>query len=156
MTCTYSVDALPERIASKIEVDGSGCWLWAASQNNGYGLLRWNGSTRRAHRVVYQLFVGEIPGGLELDHICRVRHCVNPAHLEPVTHRENMLRGDTVFAKGAAKTHCPKGHPLAGDNLVPSKLKLGWRSCLTCKRENARMHSRARYARKRALAGGAQ
>lgn len=153
MTCTYSVLDLPERIASKIQIDANGCWCWSASQNGyGYGKLRWNGSTCRAHRIVYQLLVGEIPPGLQLDHLCRVRHCVNPAHLEPVTQRENTLRGDTISAKCAAKTHCPKGHPLSGDNLVPSKQKLGERNCLTCNRE----YHRAHYARKRALAGGVQ
>lgn len=157
MTCTYSVLDLPERIASKIQIDESGCWRWTASmKSGGYGQLRWNGTIRRAHRVVYQLLVGEIPDGLQLDHICRRRHCVNPAHLEPVTQRENLLRGDTIPAKCAAKTHCPKGHPLAGDNLVPSQLKLGQRSCLTCCRERDRKYRRAYYARKRALTGGAQ
>lgn len=157
VTCTYSADALPERIASKIQIDESGCWCWIASQNkSGYALLRWNGSTRRAHRVVYQLLVGEIPAGLQLDHLCRVRHCVNPAHLEPVTQRENLLRGDTIPAKHATKTHCPKGHPLAGDNLVCWRLQRGQRDCLTCHREYQRERQRAYRARKRALAGGAQ
>jgi hypothetical protein len=153
VTCTYSVLDLPERIASKIEVDENNCWLWTATQNGyGYGKLWWSGSTRRAHRVVYQLLVGEIPASLQLDHLCRVRHCVNPAHLEPVTGRENLLRGDTIPAKCAAKTHCPKGHLLVGDNLVPSDLKRGHRACLTCHRER----DRAYRARQRALAGGAQ
>lgn len=158
MTCTYSVFDLPERIASKIQIDESGCWLWTAGRQNkdGYGGVHWYGKWSRAHRVVYQLLVGDIPDGLQLDHTCRVRHCVNPAHLEPVTGRENVLRGDTIAAKHAARTHCPKGHPLDGDNLVPSQLKLGQRSCLTCQRERQRKYNRAYYARKRALAGGAQ
>lgn len=157
MTCTYSVLDLPERIASKIQIDANGCWLWTACiKPEGYGQIWWNGSTRNAHRVVYRLFVGEIPAGLQLDHLCRVRHCVNPAHLEPVTNRENVLRGDTIPAKCAARTHCPEGHPLAGDNLLPSKLKLGWRVCLTCHREYDREYQRAYYARKRALTGGVQ
>lgn len=157
VTCTYSVLDLPERIASKIEVDENNCWLWTATQNGyGYGQLWWGGSACYAHRVIYQLLVGEIPVGLQLDHLCRVRHCVNPVHLEPVTNRENLLRGDTFAARAAAKTHCPKGHPLAGDNLVPSDLKRGCRACLTCHRERDRVNMRARRARKRALAGGAQ
>ncbi len=77
------------------------------------------------HRYVYELLVGPIPDGFDIDHLCRVRNCVNPEHLEAVTHRENMLRGDTLAAANAAKTHCPKGHALDGRDTHG-------RYCTTC------------------------
>ena len=79
------------------------------------------------HRLVYELFVGSIPVGLTLDHLCRVRHCVNPAHLEPVTLAENTLRGEGPTAVNSRKTHCPKGHPY---DVMDS----GRRRCLVCRR----------------------
>lgn len=90
-----------ERFLEKVEVDPSGCWLWTAKRNSkGYGIF-WTGpktkeragTWNRAHRVAYRLFVGPIPDGMLLDHLCRVPGCVNPDHLEPVTNRENLLRG---------------------------------------------------------------
>lgn len=87
-----------------------------------------------AHRFAYELIRGKIPEGLDIDHLCRNRQCVNPEHMEPVTPRENTIRGDTIPAHNLKKTHCPKGHPLSGDNLVksPSIIKLGYRWCKTC------------------------
>ena len=97
---------LAPRLRSKITPDPSGCWLWAASLGTaGYGQV-WDGVTmRRAHRVTYTLLVGAIPEGLEIDHLCRVRRCVNPAHLEAVTKQENQRRRrvhDTQAARQAA------------------------------------------------------
>ena len=69
-----------------------------------------------AHRMIYELLVGPIPDGLEIDHLCRNRGCVNPGHMEPVTHRENLMRGDTVAAANPAKTHCIRGHPYDDEN----------------------------------------
>lgn len=93
-----------------------------------------------AHRVVYEELVGPIPDGLMLDHLCRVRHCVNPEHLEPVTNRENVLRGEGHSAKAARATHCLKGHPYAGENL--RILSNGWRRCRACHRERERIRAR--------------
>jgi len=115
---------------SRIDKSGpGGCWLWRGSQSRG-GYGRYNETL--AHRVAYELFVGSIPEGLTLDHLCRVRHCVNPEHLEPVTLGENLRRGESFSAVNARKTHCPRGHPLSGENLY--RTKSGARCCLICKR----------------------
>lgn len=109
------------------------CWVWQRFINpGGYGMLKIDGRTKVAHRDSYERLVGPIPEGLELDHLCRVRACVNPDHLEPVTGRVNILRGEGQGAKHARKTHCVHGHPLSGDNIWVSPQ--GWRRCLTCKR----------------------
>jgi hypothetical protein len=118
------------------------CWLWIASTfKDGYGQFHPNaGSPAAAHRFAYELLVGPIPKGTNLDHLCRVRHCVNPDHLEPVTNRENILRGESPPARQARQTHCQHGHPLAGENLTIDSQ--GARICLTCRRAN----DRKRYA----------
>lgn len=108
-----------ERFWQKVEkIPEVTCWLWTgAAVPLGYGHF-WNGTRSvPAHRFSYELHVGEIPSGLQIDHLCRVPACVNPQHLEPVTGRENTLRGVSFAAKNAAVTHCPKGHAYAGDNL---------------------------------------
>lgn len=126
-------ETLPARIRSKFVVSDSGCWEWTASRNiGGYGMIWFEGRPRVAHRVAYGLLVGAIPDGLTLDHLCRVRHCVNPAHLEPVTMYENMLRGESFSARQARQTHCKNGHPLSGDNLY-SNPNRKQRVCRTCR-----------------------
>lgn len=96
-----------------------------------------------AHRVAYELVVGPIPDGLQLDHLCKVRKCVNPAHLEAVTCGENIRRGDTGKAAAevqSSKTHCPQGHPYSGDNLAHYRGRHGrrYRACRICRREAMR------------------
>lgn len=89
----------------------SGCWEWTGAVDlNGYGVVYGNGRMRKAHRVLYEKANGTVPHGLELDHLCRNRKCVNPDHLEPVTHRENILRGVGTAASRARQTHCKHGH----------------------------------------------
>lgn len=123
-----------DRILGRIDKT-QGCWYWSGQlDRNGYGRL----SGKLAHRLVYQVLVGEIPEGLVLDHLCRVPRCVNPAHLEPVTPRENTLRGDTFAAFHAKKTHCKNGHGLSPDNTWHPKDRPYWRKCLICKRANWR------------------
>lgn len=123
---------LPAHIASKIEiVTESGCWIWTAcTHKSGYGKTCINKRLMYAHRAVYELIVGPIPGGLTLDHLCRVRCCVNPAHLEPVTIAENISRGESASSVNSKKTHCPRGHLLQGVNLRDLNRKA--RECVVC------------------------
>ena len=115
------------------------CWEWTGAKTGlGYGNFYVAGRTVRAHRFVYEAARGAIPDGLVLDHLCRNPKCVNPAHLEPVTQRENILRGASDISSRATRTHCKRGHALAGENLQISKL--GHRQCAECKR----LHNRNR------------
>jgi len=110
----------------------SGCWLWVGSWTGaGYGNAWSEGKAGvLCHRIFYEALVGPIPHGLQLDHLCRVTCCVNPAHLEPVTNWENTLRGDNNIAKLAKKTHCPKGHPY--DEKNTRRRDRGGRECRRC------------------------
>lgn len=133
---------------AKVAKDPSGCWFWmAARRSHGYGVF-WNGKRQvYAHRHSYECFVGPIPEGLTIDHLCRVRYCVNPDHLEPVTQKENNLRGESTMARQARQTHCHLGHELAGENLYvyPN----GQRKCLVCvsaKRDAKNAALRKKYA----------
>lgn len=118
-----------------VEKTPCGCWLWTGAKNeNGYGFTRLGGRDAKqsvAHRAVYLALIGPIPDGLVLDHTCRTPACVNPAHLEPVTQRENLLRGRTIQARNKAKTRCLRGHALSGDNLIVRPN--GGRGCRACK-----------------------
>ena len=110
------------------------CWMWtAALYSNGYGCFTLTiGSlytTRRAHRIAYEYRIGRIPDGLTLDHLCRIRSGVNPSHLEPVSVRENILRGTSFSARHAAVQHCPRGHPYYEANTTPRKTGRGCRAC---------------------------
>lgn len=129
---------LAERFWPKVDKRGPDeCWPWlAALHEYGYGMISVGGKKggmRRAHRIAYELEVGPIPEGLDLDHLCRNRRCVNPAHLEPVTRRENLVRGEGFVGVHARKTHCPQGHPYDGENLYVNDR--GHRQCRTCQRQ---------------------
>lgn len=124
-----TVESLPSRLASKINAAPVGCWKWSAYvTTEGYGQYSHDGRLQQAHRVVYELLVGPIPAGLQLDHLCRVRSCVNPAHMEPVTNHENILRGESGI-KNAMKTQCPQKHPY---NLANTRFHKGKRYCRVC------------------------
>ena len=128
----YSFPTLEARFWAKVDKggplwQGTPCWLWTAWVDR-YGYGRFNlskGVAVAAHRFAYELLGLEIPLGLTLDHLCRNRPCVNPQHMEPVTNRENILRGVGLAALNAAKSCCPKGHPY----FVSSD---GKRRCRTC------------------------
>jgi len=126
-----------QRFQKKIELDLlTGCWVWKGTleKNTGYGKITINVKSEYAHRVAYIHWNGEVPKGLELDHLCRNKNCVNPSHLEAVTHYENNLRGISPAAINAKKTHCMRGHEFAGDNLIIA-LKSGARLCRICKNQ---------------------
>lgn len=118
----------------------TGCWLWLGHvAKNGYGRmtvghdLDEGAKTSSAHKVSYEYFVGPVPEGKILDHICRIRCCVNPEHLEPVTHQINVRRGmlsETNKLRFSRQTHCKKGHLLSGENLRLTKI--GFRLCRIC------------------------
>lgn len=98
----------------------TGCWNWTGYiEKEGYGQvwLKSEHGTRRPHRIEYENKYGPIPSGMVLDHLCRNRSCVNPEHLEIVSHRENILRGEGITAQNAKKTQCLRGHPFSGENL---------------------------------------
>src|ERR687891_2588570 len=100
-----------------VRQDSDGCWRWTAGKNrDGYGYFPFEGRSQAAHRVAYKLLEGTIPLDLQLDHLCRVRDCVNPGHLEPVTCRENLLRGNTIAAVNTTKMRCPKNHAYIEEN----------------------------------------
>lgn len=125
------------------------CWLWTAGTRKGYGAFRVGGRQRPAHVVAYELEVGPVPAGLMLDHTCRQTLCVRPSHLEPVTNRENLLRGQTLAAANAAKVDCPRGHAFDDRNtyLDPQ----GRRHCRRCSASATRRYRRRlrrRHARK--------
>lgn len=112
--------------------DLGACWIWTAAHYwDGYGAFAANGVQGRAHRFAYELLVGPIPDGLQIDHLCRVRLCVNPSHMEPVTLGENVMRGVGFAPVNAAKTHCIHGHAFTPENTYVAR-KTGWRHCKTC------------------------
>lgn len=115
----------------------TGCWLWSGPiDGDGYGSFTFGGSRgRRAHRWSYEAHRGTIASGLVVDHLCRVRSCVNPAHLEPVGIGENVLRGVGHTARNAQKTHCDRGHLLEGANVrIRLRGDRTWRECRVCRR----------------------
>ncbi len=152
---TFGDPRLPRRFWQKVRVLDNGCWEWTAARTTGYGSFRVGSltdGTRRqtpAHRWAYEHLVGPIHEGLECDHLCHNgtgcpggsscphRACVNPAHIEPVTHRVNLLRGNTLPAKEAKTTHCPKGHPY--DEANTCHRSRGSRECRTCRNAAKRL-----------------
>lgn len=129
---------LPPKVQGIDHSDPNACWLVPTRRKDGYSTAYdvFEKRQRPTHCIVYERLVGRVPNGLELDHLCRVRNCVNPSHLEPITHRENVLRGKTIAAARAAQTHCVNGHPLSGENLF--RQHSGGRRCRTCNANSKR------------------
>lgn len=127
-------------IRERVTMNAGGCWIWQRSTDrDGYGEGSFRGRKRKAHRLAYEAFTGQIPQGLLIDHLCRVRACVNSAHLEAVTCGENIRRGNSGTTR---KTHCKRGHAFAEHG---AEREHGRNRCLLC----ARGRNRASYARKR-------
>lgn len=134
---------LPERISGKVVEDPSGCWIWTGTlQRNGYGVANWvrlapgRWQAWRVHRIYYEEFIGPIPPGLEVDHVCKVRACVNPAHLRAVTHQENLK---TRNHRGPKRTDaCKAGHPWTPEStyIQPN----GYRACRICRTDAVYRH----------------
>lgn len=130
-------ERIHERYWAKVQpCPMTGCWIWTGAEaNGGYGAIsggprvaRW---TAKAHRFFYEALVGKIPDGLELDHLCRVRCCVNPLHLEPVTRAVNMARSPLTPHMRKFNTHCKYGHEFTPDNIIKNPRQ---RSCKKCER----------------------
>lgn len=138
--------SIAERFWPKVKVGTPDeCWPWlAAKQRNGYGCIGRGGKyggMYRAHRVSYELAYGPIPKGLTIDHLCKRRDCVNPAHLEAVTIQVNLLRGDTVTRRNASKATCPRGHAYTHRNVR------GDRTCRVCDNTQAAKYRALRKSR---------
>jgi len=122
------------RFWDKVVIANDGCWLWTGAVNsNGYAHFYVPNTPSRpvcAHAWIWQLFNGPVPSGLEIDHLCRVRRCVNPAHLETISHRLNVLRGTAPPAICARQTHCKNGHEFTADN---TRYDQGKRRCRVCR-----------------------
>lgn len=143
------------RFMAKIEKRENGCWAWKGVRARfGYGVFSIKTRKMLAHRVSYQMFKGPIPAGLTIDHLCRNPFCVNPEHLEAVTLAENVMRSRGPAATNARKTHCKRGHPLSGRNLIVTKS--GGRRCRSCSyaaNEGARQRREERADQARVDAG---
>jgi hypothetical protein len=133
--------AVVDHFINKVVLAETDCWLWGEYvKPDGYAVFRIPRAEKvPAHRFAYESFRGPIPEGLTLDHLCRVRHCVNPWHLEPVTQRENILRGMGPPALNSRKTHCKRGHSLGSDGSVYINPK-GERICRVCQNETTRRY----------------
>lgn len=132
-------EKLWHRLWSHIEPEPtSGCWIWVGCRGRGgYGLAALNGRSISAHRLAYGMLRGPIPTGLTLDHLCRVRACVNPAHLEPVSLRANILRGEGFAAQFARRTQCHRGHDLVAGSRNRRRFCLQCRRLLVAARQSA-------------------
>lgn len=135
-----------ERLRRRYVTEQNECWVWTGGiAKNGYSKVRINNRYQSGHRAFYEHYKGPIPGGLQIDHLCRNKRCVNPDHLEAVTARVNTRRSDNLTARKARQTHCIRGHPLSGDNLYVTP-KDGRRQCRICRGYASARHYHGRAA----------
>lgn len=124
-------DLLAKMLSRLVSADS--CWRYGPNEPTGYARVRHDGKRDMAHRAVYEILVGEIPEGLQLDHLCRNRDCVNPSHLEPVTIKQNLLRSNlTIASQNKSKTHCKNGHEFNSQNTYVPPKRPTRRYCKTC------------------------
>ena len=156
-----NIQAVEQRFWAKVDPQGV-CWEWVGSKiSSGYGNFRFKGRTAKAHRVAYELLVGPIPEGMQLDHLCRNRACVCPDHLEVVTHKINSLRSNSKPAQNARKTECIYGHPFTEANtyINPGSGGRGCRTCIKARvfteeqKKAKSVYDRARYLERKARKG---
>src|SRR5258708_6449787 len=154
-----SIDVLPVYLRKRIKIQpcknervSGDCWVWQTALNEaGYGRVDWNGQRQRmAHKVIYELFYGPVPEGLEVDHLCLNPPCVNPAHLEAVTQLENIRRSHTTGNGNGTRTHCRQGHAFTPENIYSWR---GKRFCLKCQTIRQRAYEE-RKATQSALPAG--
>lgn len=143
----FDAEAVIRRIKKRSTILANGYWQWTGPlEKSGYGRVGAGKRKWLAHRAAYAAFNGPIPEGLIIDHLCRNRGCVNPAHLETVTPQQNTLRGETLAAANVVKTHCAKGHPFDDHNTYFNPGKAGRaRACRICSNQSSKEY----YARKR-------
>lgn len=128
------MESFENRLLRQIKLDPEArCWVWLGGRRNSYGAIKVKGKSKLAHRVSYETFVGPIPPGLTIDHLCRQRLCINPKHLEPVTMAENHRRGAQVALR-VPKTHCINGHAYTPDNIYLDRK--GVNRCMECARKS--------------------
>ena len=125
---------LLQYLMSQVYIANTGCWMWQGPLSNGYARFKHRQVTYPVHRYLWEYVNGLVPENLELDHLCRVPACVNPEHLEAVTHRENLMRGVRGNSFNTSKTHCPSGHEYTEENtyIPPGKAE---RQCKQCRKE---------------------
>lgn len=145
MNAEQYLKRMMERVAV---VPESGCWIWTGSTGGaGYGTARWQRKLWRAHRLMFLLHGNELRQGLELDHVCRVKLCVNPRHLEQVTHTENMRRSPVIQAhleRRRTKPFCKHGHERTPDNILRDRHGMG--RCRECNILRLRVRNQTRRA----------
>jgi hypothetical protein len=137
------VRSVIDRLVDRLAVDERGCWLWTGPTDRGYGRMHYSGRKAICHRLTFEHFREPIPPGLEIDHLCRVRNCVNPWHLEVVSHHENMHRGKAPNILCNHRGRCRRGHSLASAYVHDGK-----RYCREC----GAIRSREYRARRREAA----
>ena len=135
---------LPQSFWDRVEPEpNTGCWLWMSYTSDGYGRTTISGKFKLTHRIAFEAIFGPVPDGLVLDHLCRVRSCVNPSHLEIVTHRENILRGEGLAAKAAVRDTCARGHSLSD---APTRRDGRSRICRECSNRRNREYRKRKSA----------